>query len=235
MDADSVALAGELVIGTLPMAERAAAAARAAADPAFAAEVRAWEQRLSGLLTSAVPIPPSDLAWKRINRRLDGGPSSPGRVPKVWRGLMLTTSAMAAAFAAIIVMRPQPEAPQPRVVQVAAKPQPLTVASLSETGAKTGLLLTIDERTGEVFAQPVGLPSPKGHSLELWTIVGTAPPRSLGLLSATQPARFHLKPGEAVPGAKFAISVEPEGGSPKPTPTGPVTFMGEAVRLPARS
>lgn len=239
MTEDEIGLAGEYVLGTLPAAERATASARAAGDPAFAGEVRAWERRLAPLLLSAPDVRPSDMVWPRIEHRIGGGRAAAapvaGRGAGPWRIATFAATAAAAAFAGVLVLRPEPAAPPPRIITVAAAPQPLTVASLSEGGAKTGLLLTIDEKTGEVFAQPVGLDTPEGKSLELWTIVGTAAPRSLGLIDPAVRGRFQLNPGEAKPGSKFAISVEPPGGSPGAAPSGPITFLGEAVRLPARS
>ena len=47
--AEPVALAGELALRVLSPAEEAQARARAVADPAFAAEVDAWNEDLAGL------------------------------------------------------------------------------------------------------------------------------------------------------------------------------------------
>ena len=68
---------------------------------------------------------------------------------------------------------------------------------------------------------------------QLWVIAADGVPHSLGLLQATATAlpidtanRARLDTG-----ATLAISIEPAGGSPKPTPTGPVVATGVLQRV----
>lgn len=55
------ALAAEYVLGVLDLAERAEAEARRKRDPAFAALVVEWEDRLAGLNDGFEPVPAPDL------------------------------------------------------------------------------------------------------------------------------------------------------------------------------
>ncbi|MFP5406588.1 MAG: anti-sigma factor domain-containing protein, partial [Gammaproteobacteria bacterium] len=71
------------------------------------------------------------------------------------------------------------------------------------------------------------------QALELWTRPDGAPaPVSLGLVAAD---RSTLIPPDRLPGIGarqfFAVSLEPESGSPTGSPTGPVLAAGESVRL----
>ena len=54
-------------------------------------------------------------------------------------------------------------------------------------------------------------------------------PRSLGLVKA-QAERLSLPAGANIEKASFAVSVEPEGGSPTGAPTGPVLYSGQLVK-----
>ena len=78
--------------------------------------------------------------------------------------------------------------------------------------------------------QPVALAT--GRVLELWAVPPAGAPRSLGLISAagaTVVRRDKLPKIllDARNTAALAVSVEPPGGSPTGTPTGPVVFAGK--------
>ncbi|MEG1055296.1 MAG: gluconate 2-dehydrogenase subunit 3 family protein, partial [Janthinobacterium sp.] len=63
-------LAGEYVLGTLELAERAAVEQRLPREPALRDAVDAWEQRLLPLTTLAPPEAPSAQLWPRISASL---------------------------------------------------------------------------------------------------------------------------------------------------------------------
>jgi anti-sigma-K factor RskA len=73
---------------------------------------------------------------------------------------------------------------------------------------------------------------PSDRDLELWSIQGSAAPRSLGVIK--------LKDGQAMlsqvqrdlisKDSILAISLEPTGGSPTGAPTGAVLYTGKIVR-----
>ena len=62
-------------------------------------------------------------------------------------------------------------------------------------------------------------------------VVGAGAPRPVGLLNPARPVAFRLAPGAAVEGTSFAVSIEPEGGSPTGQPTGPIPYSGSALRI----
>ena len=77
-DQDPPDLAGEYVLGTLDGAARAAAEARLARDPAFAAAVSAWQDRLAPLATLTAPAdPPAAATPEPEARRATGRPPGP--------------------------------------------------------------------------------------------------------------------------------------------------------------
>jgi anti-sigma-K factor RskA len=77
--------------------------------------------------------------------------------------------------------------------------------------------------------QPVALQADR--VLELWSVPPQGAPRSLGLISAQG---VTVLPRERLPRTlleggteALAVSVEPPGGSPTGTPTGPVVYAGK--------
>ncbi len=81
--------AAEYVLGTLPEPERAAAAARFASDPAFAAAVRAWEDRLAPLDRETAPVVPPPRLWDRLRAAIE----TEAVVPRVDLGARLADAA----------------------------------------------------------------------------------------------------------------------------------------------
>ncbi|KAF0114734.1 MAG: hypothetical protein FD150_1373, partial [Rhodobacteraceae bacterium] len=69
-----------------------------------------------------------------------------------------------------------------------------------------------------------GVPAVEGQVHELWIIAPNANPVSLGLLQDRPLVVTYPTPPE---GFVFAVSVEPEGGSPTGQPTGPVILTAE--------
>ena len=81
---------------------------------------------------------------------------------------------------------------------------------------------------------PVAARQAEAKSLEVWLIEGDNPAKSLGVLPQTGEGEIVIAPelrakfGE---GVTLAVSVEPFGGSPTGTATGPVVAVGK-TRLP---
>ena len=65
-------LAGEYVLGTLPLAARQGVERRLALEPLLRAEVAAWEQRLLPLTALAEPTEPSPELWPKISNSVAG-------------------------------------------------------------------------------------------------------------------------------------------------------------------
>lgn len=215
--------AGELALGVLEGDERAAALRRVLADPEFAREVEAWRMRFAGLYDVwPEAAPGSDLA-RRVAAIPDGGRDTGAR----WRWLATASSAAAAVLLGVIVLRPVPTPVVPApIVQVA----PALVAVLHPAGADP-FGAVFDPKTRMVrLAGTVVVPADR--VAELWTIGGDGVPHTAGLLPGGDRARLVLARGVGVAaGTTFAISIEPVGGSPKPTPTGPVVAAGKLAAI----
>jgi anti-sigma-K factor RskA len=223
-------LAGEFVLGTLDAAERDAVAARAAADPALAAAIAAWERRLAPLTLLADPVAPPASLWDRLatSAGIAAAPAAaatpqPGPITRAWRSVALwrfTTAAGFAAAAAMLALTlarpPAPPPPAPGAI-AALVPQGSAAAAFAATVAPDGSLRI-------VALEPVTVAS--GKDLELWALPpGATAPVSLGVL----PANGRAGPAAPTPATnrtQLLVSLEPRGGSPTGQPTGPVLYAG---------
>jgi anti-sigma-K factor RskA len=200
------ALAAELALGLLAGEERAAAEARAARDPGFAARVEGWRARLAPLDDEVAEVPPPASLRARVLATALPAPPAPRRLP--WRAALIP-GALAGGLAAALAFALYLAAPAPRGVEVArlaTQDARLVYEVRHEGGA-----LTVARTAGEGAAP--------GQVHELWIIAPGAAPVSLGLLD-----RGGLSVPYPVPpaGWTLAVSVEPAGGSPTGAPTGPV-------------
>ncbi|WP_431299625.1 anti-sigma factor [Tabrizicola sp. BL-A-41-H6] len=198
---DDDALAGEYVLGVLDMADRSAVEARMKADAVFAARVTAWERRLSPLDDETPEAAAPDL-MPQIEARIFGKERRP-RHWLAWISLGLSGAIAAGLIFAVVFMVP----PTPQVVAVLATKD----AGLSYRLTQVGEQLTV--------TRVAGTPAPAGQVHQLWIIAPGASPVSLGLLGDEALVVDYPKPPA---GWMFAVSVEPEGGSPSGLPTGPV-------------
>jgi anti-sigma-K factor RskA len=230
---DIDALAGEYVLGTLSAAARAGVEERMRNEPALRDAVRAWEARLLPLTTLAPPAEPSHALWARIERSL--GPVAGAAAPKpatasafsnwwnnlnLWRGLAAGGFAAAALMVAVLVARPLP-APQYMVVLVA--PQDKAPGWVIQTTSSRQLSL-VPLGTFEV---------PPQKTLQFWTKADQwRGPVSLGLVKQGQTLRIPIdKLPPLEPNQLFELTLEPENGSPTDRPTGPIQFIGRAVKV----
>jgi anti-sigma-K factor RskA len=107
------------------------------------------------------------------------------------------------------------------------------VATLS--GDKNPAIVTVsyDATSGQMMVAPNALNAGAGDA-ELWIIPEDGKPRSLGIIDTNTPAGRAVPIGNRTfvhPGATFAISLEPKGGSPTGQPTGAVIATGKIVRV----
>jgi anti-sigma-K factor RskA len=218
-------MAGEYVLGTLEESERAAVSARRRREAALDAAIEAWEQRLSPLNEGLSPAPPPPGLLGRIEARIDAGGSA-GTAPQLvvhlrrraraWRSAAIAASALAACLMVAIGLR---ELSRP-------SPAKTYVAVFQKDDASPAFLLTVDLGTRTLSVRPVAARPQPGKSYQLWIAsdrIGPAP-QSLGLIEADGGAveRALAKYDRAVvEKATFGISLEPAGGSPTGTPTGP--------------
>lgn len=234
---------GEYVLGVLDAGERRQVQARIAAEPAFAREVEAWEERLAPWLLSADAVAPGDHVWPRIRTAL-GWPSV-GSGAGLWNnaGFWRAATALAAAAsvaAIVIALRAPMPAPTPPVV-VAPPPVVVTppvgeeavarpVTVLAQDDGRTGWIATVNAEAGKVLMVPVPRPAEAdGRVNELWVIPEGQAPISLGFVSNEKAHTIDV-PAEIrtalVVGATLAVTLEPAEGIPHAAPSGPVVAAG---------
>jgi len=168
------------------------------------------------------------------------------RQARRWRGIAAVTSALAASLVALVgvqIYNPdllppgiRPKAPPQRVVQVPAPPLPAPaqyVAVLQKDGSSPAFILSVDAATRNFTVRKVGATPEAGKSFELWLISDRLQrPRSLGVIGnrdfTSRPALASYD-SDTVNKATYAVTIEPEGGSPTGGPTGAVVFTGKLI------
>jgi anti-sigma-K factor RskA len=158
-----------------------------------------------------------------------------------WRMVANVMTALAAVLLAMItiqVYRPDllPDAlrAKPRTQTAEAKaPAAQFVALLQKDGASPAFILTVDAGSKTFTVRKVGAEAEPGKSYELWLVSDKfQQPRSLGVIGGGD---FTTKPvlssydADTVSRATYAVSLEPEGGSPTGTATGPIVFTGKLI------
>ncbi|QYZ71322.1 anti-sigma factor [Neotabrizicola shimadae] len=199
--------AAEYVLGTLPLEDRTAAARRIGQDPAFAAAVRAWEDRFAALNDDYAEAPAPDLLPAIEARLFPAPPPKPRRFG--WLG-WLSGAASAAALVVLVSL---------------ALPigQPALVTEIVAANAAFQYEARFDG-TRLVVRRSEGAAAPAAEVHELWIIAPDQAPVSLGLLGDAPLEIDYPIPPE---GWVLAISLEPAGGSPTGAPTGPVLATAE--------
>ena len=227
-------LAAEYVLGTLSATRRRMVEQRLPADAALQAAVQRWQEQLLPLAAMAEPVEPSAELWQRIDRsvahavaprRTAIAPAPPPWWDRLglWRGLAGAGFATAAILASVLVTRQGvlPAGPQYMVVLVA--PQDKAPGWVIQASDTRQLSLTA--------LGPVAVPAEK--SLQFWTKgEGWTGPVSLGLVKPGQTITIPLdKLPPLQPNQLFELTLEPVNGSPIDKPTGPIQFIGRAVKV----
>ena len=232
-------LAGEYVLGTLSAARRLEVEQRMPGDAVLSAAVQRWQEQLLPLVALADPVEPSEQLWRRIEAGVEQTAAHattllhrpPAVLPlnnwwdsvKLWRRLAGTGFSAAAVLAAVLVARQGelPAAPQYMVVLVA--PQDKAPGWVVQVSSPRQLSLI-----------PLGQTEvPVEKSLQFWTKgADWTGPVSLGLVKPGQTIRIPLdKLPPLQPNQLFELTLEPAGGSPVNRPTGPIQFIGRAVKV----
>lgn len=218
-------LAGEYVLGTLPVEQRIEVQRRLANDPELRAAVDAWERRLLELTDLAPSQQPSALLWPRIERSLDritpkASSSSWWNLLPLWRGLS------AAGLAATLILG------SILLTQTTPKPSHLVVLVAPQDKAPGWVIQASNSR--EIQLIPLGVVEvPKDKALEFWTKAdGWQGPVSLGLVKPGQALSVPLdKLPPLQPNQLFELTLEGANGSPIGKPTGPIQAIGRAVKV----
>jgi anti-sigma-K factor RskA len=168
------------------------------------------------------------------------------RQARRWRGIATAASALAAALVALVAVQItnpdllpdglRPKSPPQRVVQVPAPAPPAPaqyVALLQKDASSPAFILTVDAGTRNFTVRRVGATPEPGKSYELWLVSDKLQrPRSLGVIGGndfTTRRALASYDTDTVNRATYAVTVEPEGGSPTGQATGPIVYTGKLI------
>ena len=221
--------AGEFALGTLDPAERATIAARRLREPELDAAIRAWEARLAPLNEAVADVaPPADLLAK-IEARIDAGAPAGADIVSLqarlgrWRAAAVAAMSLAAMLAVGVFVRESGRSNAPHEF----------VAVLQKSADSPAFAVSVNIDTRELVVRPVAATAPAGKSYELWIIADKlGKPRSLGVIDAaaiTRNPKLGAYDSATVEGATYAVTVEPEGGSPTGAPSGAPAFVGKLI------
>lgn len=242
---ERTAEAGEYVLGTLNAAERQAFEAAMARDEGLRREAYAWQDRLLGLTRRLQPVALSPELWARIAARLSGvsqvvaAPARSGAAnDALWSSVQfwrwLSGGAVAAAMVMSVLLVRTLVAPPAGVEQAQVEaPRYLAVLQSPDNAATGWIVETVGTDAIRLVQVGEGAAIPQGKTMQFWTKPeGAAGPTSLGLV---KPGQVVVVPKGQLPGLAdrtlFELTLEPEGGSPYNKPSGPILFVGKAVRL----
>lgn len=229
---DHDALASEYVLGTLEPGQRRDVQNRLAMDPDLRAAVDAWEERLLALTELAEPQTPSPTLWGRIERSLnhqDRRDSRPAPTAQswwnllpLWRGLAGAGLVASLLLSMLLLNRPATEAPTTYIVVLVA-PQNQAPGWVIQANNPTQIQL-IPLSVSQV---------PADKALQFWTKAdGWQGPVSLGMVEPGHTLSVPLdKLPPLQPNQLFELTLENPNGSPTGKPTGPIQFIGRAVKV----
>ena len=240
---DIQCLAGEYVLGTLSAASRAGVEARMANDAALRTAVEQWQETLAPLHALVEPVEPSTQLWTRIEssvavqidaakasesfRRAAQAESTPITTwwdsLRLWRGLAASGLA-ATVLMGVVVFTKLALPPAPGYMVVLVGPQDKSPGWVVQAGTNSQQARLIPLGKMEV---------PGDKSLQFWTKGDDwKGPVSLGLVKPGQSLEIPLdKLPPLQPNQLFEITLEPYNGSPLDRPTGPILFIGRAVKI----
>ena len=235
-DHDVQILAGEYVLGTLSAHDRLAVQQRLEHDAALRRAVDGWEARLVSLTELVEPQTPSAGLWTRIEHSL-ADLTTPARrgTPQrsrgtahwwdsltLWRGLAGLGLMASLILGSFVVLQPmRPAATSYLVVLVAPQDKaPGWVVQASDT--REIQLIPLSETQ-----------VPDDKALQFWTKADDwQGPVSLGLVKPGEVLKVALdKLPPLQPNQLFELTLEKSSGSPINKPTGPIQFIGRAVKV----
>lgn len=223
-------LASEYVLGTLSAELRSEVQQRLRDDVGLRTAIDTWERRLLGLTELAEPQTPSPHLWPRIERSVNARnrPPTPSAVQSLswWNLLPLWRGLAAAGLAATVLLGGL------MLTQTTVKPTYLVVLVAPQDKAPGWVIQASNPR--EIQLIPLGVVEvPADKALEFWTKAeGWQGPVSLGLVKPGQTLSVPLdKLPPLEPNQLFELTLENPNGSPIGKPTGPIQFIGRAVKV----
>lgn len=224
-------LASEYVLGTLPAEQRKQIRQRLAHEPALRDAVDAWEQRLAALTEQAEPQTPGPLVWRRIQNSLDSHGQRAPNAPRsrslwdflpLWRGLAGAGIVATLLLGTLLLTR-----------TTAVNPTTYLVVLVAPQNQAPGWVIQATD-SKEIQLIPLAVAQvPSDKALQFWTKADDwKAPVSLGLVRPGQTLSVALdKLPPLEPHQLFELTLESVNGSPTGKPTGPVQFIGRAVKV----
>ena len=231
-------IAGEYVLGLLTGNDLHDARERLASDREFASEVARWQGRFASLHAETQAVEPPLGVWHKIVHELAGQGAANDNAAMlhrrlvIWKSLAGAMTAIAASLALLLIFEP-PAGPIQAVHGHTQAILPPMVAMLGSGGSMKVVASWNPAARQLVLAVPGDMATDPDHSNQLWVIPAGGKPRSLGTMPASKQMHMQLANALAVllqQGATIAISIEPRGGSPTGSPTGPVVASGALAR-----
>jgi anti-sigma-K factor RskA len=222
------ALVAEYVLGLLDPATHAKVERLVETDPAYRAERDFWIGHFGAMNGEYTETEPPSRLRSAIEARIFGGqqPRSAGwwNSLLVWRGISAAALAVAVAAVGFNLLE------QPRDVSTLTTQ---LVAALEEEGSDVRFLALYDG-AGTLRLTALSGETGPDQDLELWAIQGDNPAQSMGVVPVGQAIEVKIAPeimagwGE---GSVLALTLEPKGGSPTGTATGPIVAKGAVTRI----
>lgn len=182
------------------------------------AEVASYDDAVSELALSAPPVAPPPAVKDALMADLDAAPShAASEHPRARSRQALAAAAAAAVLlvgGGVAVTQPWKE---PTVVatldEVALVENAPDAQRYTAASGSAQVVVTVSRSTGRAVMEGDRMkPAPSGHSYQGWFLDDSGTPRSAGLVSSGE-----SQPLQGRPGATFALTVEPKGGSKAPT------------------
>lgn len=227
-------IAGLYVLGLLDAARREEVERDMENDAALRARVADWEERLLPLTRMVEPEPLPPGLWSRIERslwpalRASAAPAPSSLVSRLWDSLafwrsLAVTGFAAAMLLAVVGLPGTQQAGEPKFMVVLVAPDDKAPGWVVQASTEQSLKLI-----------PLGMTEvPQAKALQFWTKGDKwKGPVSLGLVQPGRPLDVQMKELPPLePNQLFEITLEPEYGSPIGRPTGPILYIGRAVKV----
>ena len=220
-------IAGEYVLGALSPEERRKVEERMMHDLGFAAIVNRWAKSVSTFSDDTgidsrhrEALEPQEGAPRPVAA---GGFSRFWNSLVTWRFLAIASMLVAAGIGFM----------KANLAPSGGERSASLVAELTGSGNAITLSAIYDDKTGKMHLAPAAPARPGGGALQLWLLKGDQPARSLGVLRQADAGDIEVPAAlrsEIASGSTLAVSLEPVGGSPTGTASGPYIVQGAAHR-----
>ena len=222
------ALTHDFVLGTMPRRARRRFNRLVDEEAIIADGVYALEEKLLPLAWSLAPVQPSELVWQRIVQQTGMHQRSRDLPARRWPAV---AAALSVALLAVSIAWWQERIRPPEVVIETVTETVPVEPSIGVVEDEAGNALWVariydDLRRADVTVQ-VSPTQQVTNDYELWILRDDGVPVSLGVLPQSGTASLSLADSavDALQrGSVLAVSLEPLGGSPQATPTGPVLY-----------